>query len=282
MPNRTLVTGATGRIGQRFVQTMVDRGLGVRVLVRSAEQAERFEADGIEARRGDLTVDASLAEATKGVDAVVHLAAAYAAQGDKAVQEVNANGARRLAEAAMDSGVRSFVLASSSLVYGAGRGRPARESDPLTPLAANDYAMSKAAEEAALVSLHRACGLPLRIVRLGFVYGDGDPHLGEAGEWAVHWPNARRLHMLHHHDASHILLAALTADGLDGVVINAGDDYPITAWELRRFAGRAPDERVTEMGDPWESVMDVTRLRTVLGIRPRYPTLYCAEHAGAL
>jgi nucleoside-diphosphate-sugar epimerase len=279
---RTLVTGATGRIGRRFVQGMVDRGMGIRVLVRSAEQAERFEAGGVEARLGDLADDGSSAEATKGVDAVVHLAAAYAAQGDQEVPKINVWGSRRLAESAMDAGVRSFVLASSSLVYGPGRGRPAREGDPLTPSPTNEYAVSKVAEEATLRSLHRARGLPLRIIRLGFVYGDGDPHLAEAAGWAVRWPNARRLHMLHHHDASQILLAALTTESLDGAVVNAGDDCPITAWELRQFAARTVDELVSDPGDPWESVMDLTRLRTVLGIRPRYPTLYCAQHAGAL
>lgn len=46
-----------------------------------------------------------------------------------------------------------------------------------------------------MLGLHRDRGLGLRIVRLPFVYGEGDPHLAESLRWASQWPGHTQEHL---------------------------------------------------------------------------------------
>src|SRR6266498_4668999 len=72
----TLVTGATGRVGSRLVPRLaVSRPL--RVLVRDPERAGPFWDGGADVVLGDLRDPDAVKRAVTGVDAVVHLAAAF-------------------------------------------------------------------------------------------------------------------------------------------------------------------------------------------------------------
>jgi uncharacterized protein (TIGR01777 family) len=69
---RVAVTGATGRIGTRLVETLKDRGDDVCVLSRNPERAS--ERLGVEAFAWEPKGDGAPSEALAGRDAVVHLA----------------------------------------------------------------------------------------------------------------------------------------------------------------------------------------------------------------
>jgi nucleoside-diphosphate-sugar epimerase len=281
---RTLVTGATGRVGSRFVPRLLQQDEEVVVLVRDPERGEPLRRRGAEVVAGDLRDAASRRRAVDGVDAVLHLAASFRGVPDEEAVAVNRTATVELARAAVDAGVGRFVLVSTNLVYGAGRGRPAREDDPPRPPDAA-YPASKAAAEDALRELHRGDGLGLRVARLAFVYGEGDPHLAESLMWARRWPAHKRLHLVHHADVAQGLVRALRAGGVDGGTWNLADDAPVSAVELHRLnhepptadpAGQPPDD------DPWEGIVDTTRARAELGFRPIYPSVYTARDAGAL
>jgi nucleoside-diphosphate-sugar epimerase len=262
-----LVTGATGRVGSRFVRRLVADGEPVRALVRRGEIA------GAETVLGDLREADSRARALDGVDAVVHLAAAFRGVPDEEAVAVNHKATVALADQA---GERRFVYASTNLVYGRGRGRPAREDDEPAPAGA--YPESKAAAERALLDLG------VRIVRLAFVYGEGDPHLAESMMWARTWPAHQRLHLVHHADVAQGLLRALRTDGIDGAIFNIADDAPVTAAELHALNGEPlPDDAAERpLEDPWAGIVDTGAARRVLGWRPIYPSVYTARDAGAL
>jgi nucleoside-diphosphate-sugar epimerase len=280
---KTLVTGATGRIGSRFVPRLLQAGEDVRVLARDAGRAEPLRERGAEVVVGDLRDPEAVDRAVAGVEAVVHLGATFrGGVAEAEVVEVNRTATDALARAAMAAGARRFVFASTSLVYGPGRGRPAREDDPPAPAAA--YPASKVAAEAGLLALHRSEGLDVRIVRLAFVYGDGDPHLSESLWWARDWPSHKRLHMVHHADVAQALILAARAEGVGGRTFNAADDAPVTALELHRLNGApVPDgAEARTLDDPWEGIVDSTAIRRVLGFRPVHPTVYAAAAAGAL
>jgi nucleoside-diphosphate-sugar epimerase len=270
---RTLVTGATGRVGSRFVPRLAAEGGQVRVLVRDAERAAPLWDAGFDVMLGDLADAGAVKRAVADMDAVVHLAAAFRGTGAEEITGTNRDGTVRLAEAALNAGVDRFVYASTSLVYGPGRGRPAREDDELQ--ATEAYPASKVAAERALRRLCEEEGLGLRVVRLGFVYGEGDPHLAEASRWACGWPADRRLHLLHHADAAQGLLRVLAAGGVDGRVYNVADDAPVTARELLALAGEQPDPDAAArpLADPWAGVLDTRRIRNELGFAPYYPGL---------
>ncbi len=280
---RMLITGATGRVGSRFTPRALQRGRTVRILVRRSDHAEHLRRLGAEVVEGDLAQPETLARAVAGMDAVVHLAAFFRGATEEQTRAVNTDGTLALAHAAMQAGVPRFVFVSTNLVYGSGQNRLAREDDPLQPVRA--YPESKAAAEQALMELHRAHGLGLRVVRLAFVYGEGDPHLAEALPMVATWHPAKRLQMVHHADVSQALLMAVTIPGLDGRIYNVADDAPLTVAELRQHLGQpeVPDGSSGEaLTDPWEGLVSTLRLRDELGFRPIYPSLYTARDAGAL
>jgi nucleoside-diphosphate-sugar epimerase len=276
---KILVTGATGRVGSRFVRRLLANGDGVRVLVRDPERAAWLATAGAEVIAGDLRDPAAVAGAVGGVDAVVNLAAAFRGVPDEEAEAINHRAAVELAEAALAAGVTRHVLASTNLVYGPGRGRPTHEDDPPQPAGA--YPVSKVAAEDAVRGL---AGLDARVIRFAFVYGEGDPHLRESLMWARDWPAHQRLHLVHHADVGQALLLVLRAEGIGGRVYHVGDDAPVTAAELHALNGEemAPDAADRPLADPWSGIIDTTRIRTELGFRPIYPSVYTARDAGAL
>jgi nucleoside-diphosphate-sugar epimerase len=280
----TLITGATGAVGSRYARrVLADPDRSVRVLVRTEEQVTAWWNRGAEVVDGDLRDPEAVKRAVAGVDSVVHLAAAFrGGVTDEEAMAVNRDASTGLARAAVAAGVSRFVFASTNLVYGPGRGRPAREDDEPRP--GHAYPASKAAAEQDLLRLHREEGLPLRIVRLAFVYGEGDPHLDWIRGPARGWPAHQRLQMVHHADVAQALTRALDADGVDGRIYNVADDAPVTAWELLTLAGDAIGEEAAgrALADPWMGIVDTTRIRAELGYRPTYPTVYTARDAGAM
>lgn len=273
-----LVTGATGRIGSRLVPRLVERGDTVRVLVRKDEQAASFQARGSQAVTGDLRQADTLTTAVRGVEAVIHLAAFFRGATPEEARAINYEGTLALARAAQRAGVAKFVYISTNLVYGPGRGRPAREDDEPQPSPEHFYPVSKLAAEQALVQLYNARAKELRILRLAFVYGEGDPHLSEAVNFTRNWPAAKRFHLVHHADVDQGIMLSLDKPQAGGEIYNVADDMPITIAEIRRLNGFPVPENAMDIqvDDPWEGIVDTTKIKAELGFRPFYPSIYTA------
>ncbi|MCQ4041655.1 NAD-dependent epimerase/dehydratase family protein [Streptantibioticus rubrisoli] len=285
----TLVTGTTGQVGRRFVPRLLAQtrpGERVRVLLRDASRADRFADLGAEVVLGDLRDDDVLGKAVAGVDAVVNVAAAFRGVPDEEAKAVNRDAAVALGRAARAAGVRRFVQVSTGLVYGTGRGRPLVEEDESRPGGAmwGAYPESKAAAERELLALDGPNGLDLRIGRLPFVYGEGDPHLADSLRWAAHWAPTQRLHMGHHADVAQGLLRLLYAPAVNGPIHNIADDTPVTAVDLHQLNGaELPVDMHTRTDpDPWLGIMSTQKIRRDLGFRPIYPSVWTARDAGAL
>lgn len=286
---RILVTGATGQVGRRLVPRLLQRAGGagtVRLLVRDPVRAEPLARLGARVVTGELREAADVRAAVEGVDAVVNVAASFRGVPDEESWAVNRDAAVALGEAAAEAGVRRFVQVSTNLVYGAGRGRPAVEDDgtlPGSPMWGAYPAAKKEAEER-LLALHRDGGPDVRVARLAFVYGEGDPHLADSLRWAAHWPAHQRLQMVHHADVAQGVLRVLYAPGAAGRVYNIADDAPVTAAELHWLNGVPLPEAAAgrPLDDPWEGVVSTVRVRDELGYRPLYPSVWTARDAGAL
>lgn len=277
-----LVTGASGRVGSRTVKWLRTRGEHVRALVRDPAKAPPLTELGAEVVVGNVTDPGVRAAAVRGVQGVVHLVTIFRDLPGESIVEVNQTATTELAKAALRAGVGRFVYCSTNQVYGPGRGRPAVETDEPDP--DRPYSITKTAAERALLALHREQGLPLRVFRPPVIYGDGDPRLALQPRWSRTWPAHRRLQLVHHTDVVRALAAGLAADGIDGEVFNVGDDAPITAHEILRLNGITPDEDANDrpLADPWQDIIDSTKIRRVLGFRPVYPSVYSALDAGAL
>jgi len=233
---------------------------------------------------GDLLRAESLVPALNGVETVIHLAAFFRGATPEQAREVNLAGTARLAVAARNAGVKRFIFASTSNVYPPGLNRPAREGDsPSSASPSHPYPASKVAAEAKLKELDREEGLGLCVLRLGFVYGEGDRHVWEIMPHVAGWNPARRMHSVHHADVGQAVLRALDRATRTGQVYNIADDAPITLLELTRLAQgtKPPHERFDLPFDPWEGLMDTRSARERLGFRPLYPSCYSALDAGA-
>jgi len=282
----TLVTGVTGQVGRRFVPRLLAQaraGETVRVLVRDTARGEPFAELGAEVVVGDLRDTEALGKAVAGADAVVNVAAAFRGVPDEEARAVNRDAAVELGRAALAAGVRRFVQVSTGLVYGEGRGRPLTEDDESRPGGGmwGAYPESKAAAERELLAME---GLDVRVGRLPFVYGEGDPHLAQSLMWAGSWAATQRLHMGHHVDVAQGLLRILHAPGIAGRIYNIADDAPVTAVELHQLNGvDVPEELYGRVDpDPWHVITSTERIRRELGYRPVYPSVYAAREAGAL
>ncbi|MDF2684815.1 MAG: NAD-dependent epimerase/dehydratase [Brevibacillus sp.] len=278
------VTGATGKVGSRFIPRLLQRGHNVKVLVRDAAKADSFQQQEVEVIEGDLLQMESLANVLQGIDTVVHLAAQFRGVDEATARMSNIDASIALAGAALKANVPKFVFASTNLVYGASEhSRPSRENDELRP--AFPYPQTKAAAEEDLLRLHREKGLGLRILRFAFVYGERDPHVSEFLPIMSKWNPAKRLHMVHHADVCQALLLAATTPDIDGRIYNVADDSPITTAELFQLNDvpyREPSKDLQQEFNPWDMIVDTTRIRVELNHRPIFPSFYTARDAGAL
>ncbi len=117
-----LLTGATGTIGTPLLRRLTAKGEPVRCLVRDPRGLgpERVR---VQIALGDLANPASFRNAMRGVDTVVHLAAAIRDQPNGSIEELNAVATLRLVRAAEREGAKRFLFFSA---IGASLHSPAR------------------------------------------------------------------------------------------------------------------------------------------------------------
>jgi nucleoside-diphosphate-sugar epimerase len=173
---RYLVTGGAGFIGSHIVETLVERGDDVRVLDNlTTGKMENLEAVAgrFEFVEGDIRDPETCARAVKGMDHVLHQAAlasvVRSVEDPLLTNAINVTGTLNLLLAARDAGVKSFVLASSSAVYGDDPAMPkveGREGRPLSP-----YAVSKFVNEKYAQAFHALYGMPTVALRYFNVFG---------------------------------------------------------------------------------------------------------------
>lgn len=145
-----LVTGGGGYVGSALVPKLLAAGCRVRVLDlfiygEDALYGVRQHA-GLEIIRGDLRDRQVVERSVSDCDAVIHLACISNDPSFELDPElgksINYDSFRPLVEAARDAGVRRFVFASSSSVYGVKQEEQVTEKLPLEPL--TDYSKYKA------------------------------------------------------------------------------------------------------------------------------------------
>ncbi|HEY3294206.1 MAG TPA: NAD-dependent epimerase/dehydratase family protein [bacterium] len=171
MTRRVLITGGTGFLGSHTVEKYLAAGWTVRALVRNPAKLGWLEKLPIEVAYGTLTDPASLAEAVKDCDVVVHCAGLTKAVQASEYFRINADATRQLTQLAAKSGVRRLVLCSSQAAAGpSSPGKPAREDDVPAPI--SDYGRSKLAGERAVIDA--AGGMEWIVIRPPSIIGPRD------------------------------------------------------------------------------------------------------------
>ena len=173
---RVLVTGGAGYVGSSLIPKLLAADYDVTVLdlYIYGEQlfAEYRDRAGLREIKGDLRNPADVARALEGCDAVIHLACI---SNDPSFdlnptlgRSINYDCFRPLVKASKEAGVRRFIYASSSSVYGIKDTPEVTEDLPLLPL--TDYSKFKAMCEDVLME-EREPGFTTVILRPATVCG---------------------------------------------------------------------------------------------------------------
>lgn len=153
-----LVTGGGGYVGAVLVPALLDAGYGVKALDLFIYGEDVLDAcrdnPGLEIIKGDIRNQDLLAKHLPGCDAVIHLACisndpSYELDPDLG-RSINYDAFVQLVPLAKESGVKRFIYASSSSVYGIKDEPEVTEDLTLEPL--TDYSKYKAKCEEVLLS----------------------------------------------------------------------------------------------------------------------------------
>jgi uncharacterized protein YbjT (DUF2867 family) len=107
-----LLTGATGLVGSTVLRRLVAESVPVRCLVRDPRRLGALRVR-VQIALGDLTDPPSFRNAMRGVETVVHLAAAIRDQRRGSIEELNGIATWRMVDAAERQGVERFVFFSA-------------------------------------------------------------------------------------------------------------------------------------------------------------------------
>lgn len=170
---RVLVTGAAGFIGSHVSRRLCELGEVVGIDDLSTGAAHNLDGVPMKLVEGSILDADALADATAGVDAIVHLAARPSVprsiDDPVASHEANTVGTLRVLEAARLLDDVQVIVASSSSVYGSNPILPKHEG--LATLPVSPYAASKLATEQYTLAWQKSFGLRTLAFRFFNVYG---------------------------------------------------------------------------------------------------------------
>ncbi|MEI6414221.1 MAG: NAD-dependent epimerase/dehydratase family protein [Pseudomonadota bacterium] len=268
---RVLVTGGTGFIGRRLVDTLVGQGVPVRILTRQPERARILWSDQVEIHSGDLTAPESLAGVCDGITTLFHLAShahdfSPDGQGETLHQRITESGTQALLSEARAGGIQRLVFASSVKAMGEGGEVCLDEEAPVLPVGA--YGQSKAVAERLVFENGARQGWHTAVLRLPMVYGHGSkgnlPRMIRAirrGGFPPLPEVANRRSMIHVDDVVQALLLLAGHPQANGQVFIATDGEIYSTQRLYRLIHR-------ELGRPlpsWSLPLAAFRLAAWLG-----------------
>jgi nucleoside-diphosphate-sugar epimerase len=244
---RYLITGATGFLGGHIAEACAQRGQALRVIARPTSDTSLLEKIGASICRGELSDPQIVRQALEDVDVVVHCAGKLGDWGPvDDYRSANVECLRVLLAACKGQAITRFLHMSSLGVYAFRHHSGTDETDPLPERHHDGYSQSKVEAERLAFRYYRDFGIPVVVLRPGFVYGPRDhavlPDLIKnlrAGR--VRYPGARGGRALNTIFIRNLIDAVfLAADRIEAV----GQAYNLTDGEFvskRRFVEAVAD-----------------------------------------
>jgi nucleoside-diphosphate-sugar epimerase len=289
-----LVTGGAGYVGSLLVPQLLDAGYNVTVfdIMYFGDEFLPKGRPGLKLIRGDIRDAAKLADAFRGVDAVIALACisndASFELDEKLSTSVNLDAFEPMVLAAKRAGVKRFVYCSSSSVYGVSESPDVTEEHPLVPLTLyNKYKgmcepllFKHQSPEFVCVAIRPAtlCGYAPR-QRLDLSVNILTNHAINAGKITVFGGSQKRpnLHVQDMCDLYALLLEVPDAK-IAGQIFNAGVQN-LSIMEIAQIAKRVVQEEFPDKGDipivttPTNDIrsyhVNSDKIRRALGFVPR-------------
>ena len=294
---KILITGGAGFIGSHLAESLCRRGARVIVvdnlsLGNVANLGWRQSTDDLEFIQGDIADEDLLRQVVPGCDAVFHEAALPSVPRSVAQplesNRHNLDAALRLLVAARDAGVKRFIFASSSSIYGDVEVALKHEALPPNPL--SPYALQKFAAEKYAQLFHRLYSLPTVCLRYFNVFGPrqafDSPYSGViakfctamlAGQRPVIFGDglqARDFTYIDNVVQANLLALEKPAALVAGKVYNTAGGQSISLLdlvaELNRLTGQnlAPRFEPPRTGDVRSSQADLSAVEKDLGYKP--------------
>jgi len=289
-----LVTGGAGYVGAVLVPKLLARGYRVKVLdlYLFGDDVLPKRAAGLEEIRGDIRNQELLRASLRDVDAVIHLACISndpSFELDPGLSKsINYDAFEPLVAIARSSGVRRFVYASTSSVYGVSDQPDVTEEHPLVPL--TDYNKYKGmcepildryrAPEFTTVTIRPAtvCGYSPRL-RLDLTVNILTSHAVSNRRITI-FGGAQKRPNIHIEDVTdlYVDLLAMPADPLEGEIFNCGYQNHtvaelgdvVRASVLQEMPDLAPVEIVTSPSADLRSYhISSKKIERVLGWKPK-------------
>jgi nucleoside-diphosphate-sugar epimerase len=136
--NKVLITGGAGYVGTVLTPQLLAKGYHVSVYDIMYYGSKLEPAPGLRIIEGDIRDTARFRDACRGVDAVIHLACISNDPSFELNEElsrtINYDSFEPMVIAAKAQGVRRFIYASTSSVYGVSDKADVTEDHPLVPL----------------------------------------------------------------------------------------------------------------------------------------------------
>ncbi|MDD5556314.1 MAG: NAD(P)-dependent oxidoreductase [bacterium] len=168
---KVLITGATGFLGTHIARKFLERGCRVVGLDRDDFYFWPDLAREIELHKMDVRAVLSRAHLFRGVECLVHCAAALHDSPEEEIRSVNLGGTRAALDLCLTNGIPRFLFCSSTVVYGYFEFHPpVPEETPTAP--EHPYAVSKVACERMLAE-YRGKGLNASVFRPKSFIGAG-------------------------------------------------------------------------------------------------------------
>lgn len=288
-----LVTGGAGFIGSHIIRELVRSGERVRCLdnaVGSCLENLRDVQDDVDWFYGDIRNKHCAMEALDGVDYVLHQAALPSVNRSIDVpdltNDVNVSGTLNLLMGARDAGVRRFVYASSSSVYG--NTEQLSKSEDMSPCPVSPYAVSKYAGELYCKSFYGIYGLPIVILRYFNVFGPGQKQRTQYSSVIANFLAAvlDRTPVVIYGDGKQTRdftyvqnvvdanLLACSVDGIEGEVFNIASGVETSVNELLDLVNELSNCNLEvkyepkRRGDVLHSVASIEKAKRLLGYNP--------------